>query len=193
MIRAATAQDVPVIARFIRELAEYERLSDHVRFTEAELKKNLFGRRRYAEVLLAHERGRPVGFALFFSTFSTFLGRSGLYLEDLFVEPAARGRGHGKALLAALSRLCVERSGARLEWSVLDWNAPAIAFYRSLGAELMTSWRTFRLTGAALTALSEPAQSPRTSGRPPRSSTARPRRRASLSARPRGSPRKPAR
>lgn len=150
MIRPATPADVPVILDFIQQLAAYEKLSDACVATEAALAGTLFGPRPYAEALIAEAEGGPVGFALFFHNYSTFLAQPGIYLEDLFVIPAARGAGHGKALLAALARLAVERGCGRLDWSVLDWNAPSIAFYRSLGAEPLEEWTTFRLTGAAL-------------------------------------------
>ena len=153
MIRPATPQDVPTIARFIRDLATYERLAHEVTFTEAELGEHLFGATPRAEVLLAEDGDKAVGFALFFHNFSTFLARPGIYLEDLFVVPEARGRGHGKALLSCLAALCVERRCGRLEWAVLDWNQPAIDFYRSLGARRLDDWRVFRLTGDALEAL----------------------------------------
>src|SRR6478752_6433835 len=126
VIRPATPADVPTIARLIRELAEYERLAHEVVLSEAALADHLFGPRPYAEVLLAEDGGRAVGFALFFHNYSTFLAKPGIYLEDLFVEPAYRGRGHGKALLAALAKLAVERDCARVEWSVLNWNEPSI-------------------------------------------------------------------
>src|SRR5262249_47547612 len=155
MIRPAEPADLPVIAQLIRELAEYERLAHEVVLDEARLREHLFGPRRYAEVLLAEDGGAVVGFALFFHNYSTFLGRPGLYLEDLFVRPAARGRGHGKALLLALARLAVERGCGRLEWAVLDWNEPAIGFYKSLGAVPMDDWTVFRVTGAALAWLAE--------------------------------------
>jgi GNAT superfamily N-acetyltransferase len=153
MIRAATAADVPAIARLIRGLAEYEKLTHLVALDEERLRKHLFGPRPFAEVLLAEDDGRVVGFALFFYNYSTFLGEPGIYLEDLFVEPGYRGRGHGKALLVALARLAVERGCARLDWVVLDWNAPAIQFYRSLGAEPLDEWTGYRLVGAALAKL----------------------------------------
>jgi GNAT superfamily N-acetyltransferase len=152
MIRPATAADTPVIASLIRDLAEYERLADRVVFEENRLREHLFGPRPFAEVLLAEE-GEVVGFALFFPTFSTFLGRPGLWLEDLFVRPEHRGRGHGKALLAAVARQAVERGCGRLEWSVLHWNEPAHGFYRSLGAVPMDDWMLYRLGGPALAAL----------------------------------------
>ena len=159
-IAPARPADVPLVLAFIRELAEYERLADAAVATEAQLHEALFGARPAAEVLIAALDGEAVGFALFFHNFSTFLGRRGLYLEDLFVRPAARGRGVGRALLAALARLAAERGCGRLEWSVLDWNAPAIDFYRSLGAEPMSEWTTFRVTGPALDALAAAGQRP---------------------------------
>jgi GNAT superfamily N-acetyltransferase len=153
MTRPATPADVPTIARLIRALAEYERLSQEVVLDEGRLREHLFGSRPYAEVLLAEEAGTIVGFALFFHNYSTFLAKPGIYLEDLFVEPAQRGKGHGKALLQALARLALERGCGRLEWSVLNWNEPSIQFYRSLGAEPMNEWTVYRLTGAALARL----------------------------------------
>jgi GNAT superfamily N-acetyltransferase len=152
-IRTATSADLPLIAELIRALAEYERLSDEVRFDEAVLGDKLFGPRPYAEVLIGEVDGEAQGFALFFHNFSTFEGRPGIYLEDLFVRPAARGKGLGKALLAELARLAVERGCARLEWWVLDWNEPSIGFYRSLGARPMDEWTVMRVDGAALAAL----------------------------------------
>src|SRR5688572_19428536 len=156
MIRPATPDDVPVIARLIRGLAEYERLLDRCVLKESDLREHLFGARKYAEVLLAEDAGAVVGFALFFHNYSTFLGRPGIYLEDLFVVPEHRGKGHGKALLAALARLAVERGCGRLEWAVLDWNEPSIGFYRSLGAAAMDEWTVYRLTGDALAKLAGP-------------------------------------
>ncbi len=150
MIRPATGDDVPTIACLIRALAEYERLAHEVVLEEPLLREYLFGPRRYAEVLLAEEGGQVVGFALFFHNFSTFLGRPGLYLEDLFVRPEYRGRGHGKGLLLALARLAVERGCGRLEWAVLNWNTSSIAFYKALGAVPMDDWTVYRLTGEAL-------------------------------------------
>jgi GNAT superfamily N-acetyltransferase len=150
-IRPATPADLPLIAGFIRDLAEYEKLSHEVRFDEAKLGENLFGPRPYAEVVIGELGGVPQGFALFFHNFSTFEGRPGIYLEDLFVRPEARGSGLGKALLAHLAKLCVERDCARLEWWVLDWNAPSIGFYQSLGARLMDEWTVMRVDGEALT------------------------------------------
>jgi GNAT superfamily N-acetyltransferase len=154
MIRPATAADTPTICRLIRGLAEYERLVDEVALDEGRLHEHLFGPRPFAEVLLAEESGAVVGFALFFHNYSTFRGRPTLFLEDLFVEPAHRGKGHGKALLRALARLAVERDCARLEWSVLNWNEPAIRFYRALGAAPLDGWTVYRLTGEALRRLS---------------------------------------
>jgi GNAT superfamily N-acetyltransferase len=160
MIREATPDDTPTIAALIRALAEYERLAHEVVLDEDELRAYLFGERRYAEVILAEHDGEVVGFALFFHSFSTFLGKPGIYLEDLFVQPEHRGGGHGKALLAHLARLAVERGCGRLEWAVLDWNAPSIAFYRSLGAVPMDDWTTYRLTGDALGALARANREP---------------------------------
>jgi GNAT superfamily N-acetyltransferase len=150
MIRPAAPDDVPTIARLIRGLAEYERLSHAVSFSEAQLREHLFGARPYAEVLLAEDAGRVMGFALFFHNYSTFRGQPGLYLEDLFVEPDQRGKGHGKALLLALARLAVERGCGRMEWAVLNWNEPALRFYQKLGAVPMNDWTAYRLTDDAL-------------------------------------------
>ena len=152
-IRPATPADLPLIAQFIRDLADYEKLAHEVRFDEAKLHENLFGARPYAEVVIGEIDGAAQGFALFFHNFSTFEGRPGIYLEDLFVRPEARGSGLGKALLAHLASLVVARDCARLEWSVLDWNAPAIGFYQSLGAKLMDEWTVMRVDGEALTTL----------------------------------------
>ncbi|ATB28058.1 GNAT family N-acetyltransferase [Melittangium boletus] len=150
MIRSATPEDVPAIARLIRALAEYEKLSHEVVLEQEALRRHLFGERPHAEVVLAEQGGQVVGFALFFHTYSTFLSRPSLYLEDLFVLPEHRGQGHGKGLLTHLARLAVERGCGRFEWSVLDWNAPAIAFYKSVGAVPMSDWTVFRVTGDAL-------------------------------------------
>lgn len=152
-IRPATRADLPLIAQFIRDLAAYEKLSHEVRFDEAVLAERLFGPRPYAEVIIGEIDGAPQGFALFFHNFSTFEGRPGIYLEDLFVRPETRGSGLGKALLAHLAKLAVERDCARLEWWVLDWNSPSIGFYQSLGARLMDEWTVMRVDGAALTRL----------------------------------------
>jgi GNAT superfamily N-acetyltransferase len=149
-IRNATEEDVPLILSLIRELAEYERLSHEVVATEEALRDSLFGESRVAEVLLGYLREDPAGFALFFHTFSTFLGRPGIYLEDLYVRPEFRGAGIGRALLVHLARLAGERGCGRLEWSVLDWNEPAIGFYKSLGASPVSGWTLYRVTGEAL-------------------------------------------
>ncbi len=152
-IRGAVPDDLDLIIGFIRALAEYERLADAVRLDRDVLATHLFGPTPKAEVIVAKSDSKPVGFALFFHNFSTFEGRPGIYLEDLFVAPDARGSGAGKALLGHLARLALDRGCARLEWSVLDWNEPAIAFYRSLGAEAMDEWTVNRVSGDALTAL----------------------------------------
>ncbi|MCE2828229.1 MAG: GNAT family N-acetyltransferase [Sphingomonadales bacterium] len=152
-IRPASARDIPLIAQFIRDLAEYERLAHEVRFDEAVLEAKLFGTRPYAEVLIGEIDGSPQGFALFFHNFSTFEGKPGVYLEDLFVRPEARGAGLGKALLKKLAAIAVERDCARLEWSVLDWNEPAIQFYKALGAKPMDEWTIYRVDGTALAKL----------------------------------------
>jgi GNAT superfamily N-acetyltransferase len=152
-IRPATADDLPLISELIRSLAAYEKLADEVRFDEAVLGETLFGPRPYAEVLIGEVDGQPMGFALFFHNFSTFEGRPGIYLEDLFVRPEARGRGLGKALLAELARIAVARDCARLEWAVLDWNEPSIGFYKSLGARAMDEWTVMRVDGPAIAAL----------------------------------------
>ena len=152
-ITEATERDVPVILDLIRQLAEYERLSDQVTATEDQLRRTLFGARPAAEVLLASIDQETVGFAVFFTNYSTFLARPGIYLEDLFVKPHARGRGIGKALLVRIAGLAVERGCGRVEWAVLDWNAPSIGFYKSLGAVAMDEWTTFRLTGEPLAQL----------------------------------------
>ena len=152
-IRPAIADDLDLVIGFIRALAEYERLADAVVLDAATLRSHLFGDKPMAEVLIGEIDGVPQGLALFFHNFSTFEGRPGIYLEDLFVEPEARGSGLGKALLARLAQLAVERGCARLEWSVLDWNEPSIAFYKALGARAMDDWTINRLDGAALSAL----------------------------------------
>ena len=152
-IRPATPADLPLIASLIRALAEYEKLAEEVRFDEAVLGEKLFGPRPYAEVLVGEVDGEAQGFALFFHNFSTFEGRPGIYLEDLFVRPEARGFGLGKALLAELARIAVARDCARLEWWVVDWNEPSIGFYQSLGARAMDEWTVMRVDGAALAAL----------------------------------------
>lgn len=152
-IRSATPDDAGVILSFIRALAEYEKLTDQVSATEEDLRSSLFGERAVAEVLLAHEGGVPVGFAIFFHNYSTFLGKNGIYLEDLFIKPEYRKKGYGKALLMHLARLANQRGCGRLEWSVLDWNAPSIEFYQSLGARPLDDWTLFRLDGEGLAGL----------------------------------------
>ncbi len=158
IIRAAQLDDIDTIRDFILALAEFEKLSHAVKADRDTLARYLFGPRPMAEVLIAEHAGASVGFALFFHNFSTFEGRPGLYLEDLFVIPEARGLGAGKALLARLANLAIERDCARLEWSVLDWNEPAIAFYRSIGAKPMDEWTVQRVDGAALLSLAAAAQ-----------------------------------
>ena len=148
-IRVATKDDVALILRFIQELADYENMSDQVVADEALLREWIFEKKK-AEVLFAVEDGKEVGFALFFHNFSTFLGRAGIYLEDLYVSPEYRGRGHGKGLLRELARIAVERGCGRLEWSCLDWNQPSIDFYLSLGAERMDEWTVYRMAGERL-------------------------------------------
>jgi len=145
----AREQDVGVIRQFIWELAEYEKLLDQMEATEEGLTETIF-REKYAEVLIAREDGYPVGFALFFHNYSTFLGKPGLYLEDLFVRPQWRGKGYGKALLSRLAEIAVERDCGRMEWSCLDWNQPSIDVYLSLGAKPMDGWHVYRLTGDEL-------------------------------------------
>lgn len=158
-IRPATEADVPLVLGFIRELADYERLSHEVVATEDGIRDGLFGPNAAAEAVLAHWHGDPAGFALYFHNFSTFAGRAGIYLEDLYVKPEHRGNGIGKALLIHLARLARDRNCARLEWAVLDWNQPAIDFYRSLGALPMTEWTVNRLTGDALHHLADQSAS----------------------------------
>jgi GNAT superfamily N-acetyltransferase len=150
VIRRGTKRDVAVILSLIRGLADYERLSHEVEATVSRVRAHGFGRRRYFETLICRRGGRPVGFALFFFTYSTFLARPTLYLEDLFVQPDQRGAGAGRALLRALARIAVRRGCGRLEWAVLDWNRPAIGFYQRLGAKLHRQWIITRLTGAPL-------------------------------------------
>jgi GNAT superfamily N-acetyltransferase len=149
-IRSATEADVPLILTLINELADYERLSHEVVATEEALRDSLFGERRVAEALLGYLEDDPAGFALFFHNFSTFLGKPGIYLEDLYVRPEFRGAGVGKALLVHLAGLAKERGCGRLEWSVLDWNEPAIGFYRGIGASPVSGWTVYRVTGEAL-------------------------------------------
>ena len=149
-IRPAQADDAAIILEFIKELAEYERLAHTVVATEESLRLALFGARPAAEALVAELEGAPVGFALFFANFSTFVGRAGIYLEDLYVRPTALGRGVGKALLVRLAKMAVERRCGRMEWSVLDWNEPAIQFYKSIGAKPLEEWTMYRLAGQSL-------------------------------------------
>lgn len=154
-VRPARQEDVAQILTFIKELATYEKLLHEVEASEESLRRALFGRRPYAEALIGELGGEPNGFALFFHNFSTFLGRPGIYLEDLYVRPAARGRGLGKALLREIARLAKERDCGRLEWAVLDWNEPAIAFYEGLGAELKREWLLTRVTRERIASMAE--------------------------------------
>ena len=154
-VRVASPADIPLILRFIRDLAEYEKLLHEVEATEADIRRDLFGENPRCSCDIAEAGGRPVGFALWYYSYSTFQGRAGIFLEDLFVEPDARGLGAGKALLARLAQRCVEADLGRLEWSVLDWNAPSIAFYDSLGAAAKAGWTVRRLDGLALERLAE--------------------------------------
>jgi len=160
MIRRANRRDVPLIASLIRELAEFEHLSHQVTFDERDLANYLFGRRAFAQVVIAQEgsgvAAEPVGFALFFHNFSTFLGKPGIYVEDVFVRPQFRGRGHGRALLVYIAALACQSDCGRVEWSVLDWNSPAKGFYEKLGAAPLSDWTTYRLTGEALYRLAQP-------------------------------------
>jgi GNAT superfamily N-acetyltransferase len=162
MIRAATAADVPVIHALVRELAHYEKALDEARATEEQLREALFGPDPAAHALIAESEpdGEAVGFALWFRNFSTWTGSPGLYLEDLYVRPGARGAGHGGALLAALAAICVERGWPRFEWSVLDWNEKALGVYRSIGAVPQDEWTVPRLSGPALHALAARADAP---------------------------------
>jgi len=154
-IRKAKREDVPLVLNFIHRLADYERLSHEVVATEAELERYLFGEAKVAEVVFGYSGEVPVGFALYFYNFSTFLGKPGIYLEDLFILEKERGKGYGKALLTYLAKLAVEKGCGRLEWAVLDWNEPSIEFYKSLGAMMMDEWIVNRLTGDTLVKLSE--------------------------------------
>jgi len=154
-IRPATVADVPVILQLIRDLAAYERAPNEVTAIKEQLVDVLFGKKPAAEVLLAFENGTPVGFAVFFHNFSTWLGRPGLYLEDLFVKPEMRGKGYGRALLVDLAKIARERGCGRMEWAVLNWNDPAIQFYRKLGAKPMEDWTVFRLTHDGIAKLAE--------------------------------------
>ncbi|RMH43785.1 MAG: GNAT family N-acetyltransferase [Deltaproteobacteria bacterium] len=157
-IRAATEADAPVLLDLIRSLAAYERLADRVVADEAALRATLFGPRPYAEAVLGIADGLAVGYALFFHSYSSFLARPGLVLEDLFVRPEARGRGYGTALLSHVARVAVDRGCGRLEWSVLDWNEPAIRLYRHLGAQPLSDWTIYRIDGRALAALAARAR-----------------------------------
>jgi GNAT superfamily N-acetyltransferase len=150
MIRQATAQDTAVICQLIRDLAEYERLSHEVVLDESRLREHLFGARPFAHVLLVEHDGEVIGFAFYFYTYSTFLGRPGIYLEDLFVRPAHRGKGYGKALLDRLARIAVDEGCGRVEWAVLNWNEPAIRFYQALGARPKNEWTIYRLAEQSL-------------------------------------------
>ncbi|MGP9801200.1 GNAT family N-acetyltransferase [Rheinheimera sp. NSM] len=154
-LRLATEQDIPTILAFIQGLADYEKLADQVVATEDKLRASLFGAKPYAEVVIAEYQQQPAGFALFFHNYSTFLAKPGIYLEDLFVLPAHRGRGLGKLLLSYLAKLAVERDCGRLEWSVLDWNQPAIDFYQAQGASMLHDWRINRVTGPQLQQLAQ--------------------------------------
>jgi GNAT superfamily N-acetyltransferase len=154
-IEPAIKSQAPLILYFIKQLAEYEKLLDNVAADEARIEETLFGERPCAEVLIGYLGDQPAGFAIFFGTYSTFLGRPGIYLEDLFVEPKFRGAGVGKALLVHLAKLVRERGGGRLEWSVLNWNEPAIQFYKSLGATAQDAWTMYRVTGENLEKLAE--------------------------------------
>lgn len=154
-IRSATPEDVPTILQLIRDLAAYERAPHEVTATEEQLNQVLFGERPAAEVVLAFDSDAPVGFAVFFHNFSTWLGRPGLYLEDLFVKPSERGKGYGRALLMHLAKIARDRGCGRMEWAVLDWNEPAIQFYRALGARPMHEWTVFRLTRDEIVTLAE--------------------------------------
>ena len=149
-IRPAREDEVPLVLQFVRELAEYEHLLHEAVASEERVRRDLFGPRPYAEVVFACLDDEPVGFALFFHNYSTFVGKPGIYLEDLFVIPEARGKGHGKALLRALAKLAVERDCSRVEWSVLNWNEPSIEFYKALGAKPMDEWTVYRLTDEPL-------------------------------------------
>ncbi len=155
IIRPATIDDCESLVCLIRELAVYEKLGDEAKATTEDLRRDLFGERIHAEAILAEEAGEAVGFALFFTNYSTFRGRPGLYLEDLFVKPKFRGLGLGTRLLARLARIAVDRGCGRFEWAVLDWNEPSIGFYRSLGARPMDEWTVFRLDESALTQLAD--------------------------------------
>src|SRR5579859_3702121 len=160
-IRDATPADAALILSLIRELADYEKMIDQVTATETDIRTALFGPRPSAECVIAELDGEPAGFALFFHNFSTFLGKPGIYLEDLYVKPALRGKGIGKRLLAHLAALTLSRGCGRFEWSVLDWNAPAIRFYQSLGAQMMDAWKINRMTGDPIKGLPAEAEDER--------------------------------
>jgi GNAT superfamily N-acetyltransferase len=160
VIRSARPQDVPSLVTFVRELATYERAADEVRIDAADMDAALFGTSPQVHCLVADADGELVGMAVWFVSFSTWSGRHGIYLEDLYIRPAHRGQGHGRALLAELAAVCLQRGYVRLEWSVLDWNDPAIGFYRTLGAVAMDEWTVHRLTGVPLAALAALAASP---------------------------------
>lgn len=164
-IRPARPDDASLIAELVRELAEYERLADHVKATADDFRRHLFGDRPAAEAAIAEVDGHPVGLALWFTTFSTFLGRPGIYLEDIYVRPPYRGRGIGKAMLGRLAQLAIDRGCGRLEWSVLNWNTPAIGFYEAMGARPVGEWTVYRLTGEPLKLMAE-AGSPEPETRP---------------------------
>ncbi len=149
-IKFASINDVPIILSFIKELAEYEKLLDEVIATEEILREKLFGNKKYAEVIIAYVDNKPIGFALFFHNFSTFLGKPGIYLEDLYIIPDMRGKGIAKKVLSFLAKLTIDRDCGRFEWTVLDWNKPAIDFYKSIGAKPMDEWTVQRITGQAL-------------------------------------------
>ncbi|HKT32878.1 MAG TPA: GNAT family N-acetyltransferase [Gammaproteobacteria bacterium] len=156
-IRSARLGDAPLILNFIRELANYEKLAHEVSAAQSDIERNLFGAHPKAECIIAEHDRMAIGFALYFHNFSTFLGKPGLYLEDLYVQPAFRGRGYGRKLLSHLAKLALNHGCGRFEWAVLDWNAPAIGFYQKLGAKLMADWRINRLSGSALEKLASEA------------------------------------
>ena len=157
-IRFALPEDVSTILQFVKDLADYEKMRDEVVATEALLQEWIFEKQK-AEVLIGEFEGEPVGFALFFHNFSTFLGRAGIYLEDLYIKPSARGKGYGKMMLCQLAKLAVERNCGRLEWWCLDWNSSSISFYLSLGAEPMSDWTVYRITGDTLSSLANSTNS----------------------------------
>jgi GNAT superfamily N-acetyltransferase len=158
-IREATAADIPLLLRLIKELADYEKLAHEVVATEEGLRRTLFGSRKVAEAIIGEYQGQPVAFALYFHNFSTFLGKPGLYLEDLYVSPSMRGKGFGRQMLVQLAQIAVERDCGRFEWSVLDWNEPAINFYKNLGARPQDEWTVFRVSGDDLHKLASVSES----------------------------------